>query len=62
MMRVIYELPPMFGEIDAKFHIANKPVLFSWGDIIYNPMRVNIPPCLNVQHAEQLRKLLKAAA
>ena len=42
-MRVEYSRPPMFEVIDAKFHIANKPVLFAWGDTIYNPMKVDIP-------------------
>ena len=38
----------MFDEINAKFRIAGKPVLFCWGDVIYNPMRVRIPPHLMV--------------
>lgn len=47
-MRIVFDRPPIFDELDAKFRIAGKPVLFSWGDIIYNPMRVTIPPHLIV--------------
>ncbi len=50
-MRVVFDRPPMFAEINAKFHIAGKPVIFSWGDLIYNPMRVYIPPHLMVHEA-----------
>lgn len=27
----------MFAEIDAAFNVAGKPVLFCWGDTVYNP-------------------------
>jgi hypothetical protein len=29
--------PPLFDEIDAAFHVAGQPVIFAWGDTIYNP-------------------------
>ncbi len=51
MMKVIFERPPMFDEINAKFKIAGKPILFSWGGFIYNPMRVTIPPQLMAHEA-----------
>ncbi len=47
-MRVVFERPPMFAEIDAKFRVAGKPIIFAWGDVIYNPARVPIPPHLMV--------------
>ena len=50
-MRVVFGRPPMFDEINAKFHIAGKPVIFSWGDLIYNPARVTTPPHLMVHEA-----------
>ncbi len=50
-MREVFERPPMFDEINAKFRIAGKPIIFSWGDLIYNPMRVYLPPHL-VVHEE----------
>jgi hypothetical protein len=45
-MRVIVDRPPMFDEINDRFNVAGKSVLFAWGDAIYNPMGVIIPPCL----------------
>ena len=51
MQRVVFDRPPMFAEIDAKFHVAGKPVIFSWGDLIYNPERITIPPHLLVHEA-----------
>jgi len=50
-MRIIFESPPMFDEIDARFHVAGKPVIFAWGDIIYNPEGITIPPQLIVHEA-----------
>ena len=34
---VVVGLPPLFDLIDAKFHVAGKPVIFAWDCIIYNP-------------------------
>ena len=51
MQRVVFDHPPMFDEINAKFHVAGKPVIFSWGDLIYNPERITIPPHLMVHEA-----------
>lgn len=48
MMRVVFERPPMFDEINERFRIAGKPVIFSWGDVIYNPLRIDVPPHLIV--------------
>lgn len=45
------ERPPLFAEIDAKFHIADKPILFAWGDTIYNPCGVPINPELHAHEA-----------
>ena len=50
-MRIVFDRPPMFAEINAKFHIAGKPVIFSWGGLIYNPERITIPPHLMVHEA-----------
>lgn len=36
-MRVVVARPPLFAEIDAAFGVAGKPVIFAWGDTIYNP-------------------------
>ena len=51
----------MFDEIDARFHIRFKPVIFAWGYIIYNPMNINIPPQLvaheTVHGARQIKDI-----
>lgn len=46
MMREVFDHPPLFALIDAKFHVAGKPIIFSWGGIVYNPQRIEIPPAL----------------
>lgn len=38
--------PPMIEAIDAAFNVKGKPILFAWGDTIYNPMGVRIAPDL----------------
>ena len=58
-MRVIHERPPMFDEINDRFHIAGKPVIFSWGDVIYNPMGIKIPPCLMLHEAMHGERQIK---
>lgn len=50
-MEIRFERPPMWAEIDAKFHVDGKPVIFSWGDIIYNPQHITIPPELIVHES-----------
>jgi len=45
-MRVVHAPPPMFEEIDAAFNVRGRPVLFAFGDKIYNPAGVNVPPDL----------------
>lgn len=34
----------MFDEIDAIFNVKGKPVIFTWGDTIYNPAGIFITP------------------
>lgn len=36
-MKIILDRPPMWEQINATFGIGNKPIIFSWGNIIYNP-------------------------
>lgn len=55
-MRIVFERPPLFNLINAKFRIAGKPVIFSWGDIIYNPQRIHIPPELLAHEAVHGRR------
>lgn len=50
-MKIIVARPPLFDEINARFHISNKPIIFAWGDKIYNPMDVVIVPQLLAHEA-----------
>lgn len=50
-MEIRFERPPLWAEIDAKFHVEGKPVIFSWGDIIYNPQHIPVPPELVIHEA-----------
>jgi hypothetical protein len=44
-MKIVRGYPPLFAEIKAAFPAASRPgILFSWGDTIYNPSGVAIPP------------------
>ncbi len=41
---IIFEFPPVYPRLVDKFHIGgNRGVIFSWGDKIFNPYRVEIP-------------------
>jgi hypothetical protein len=55
-MRVECARPPLFDEIDAAFKIAGKPVIFAWGDVIYNPCRIEITPELFTHEAVHHRQ------
>lgn len=50
-MRVVVARPPLFAEIDAVFYVAGKPVIFAWGDVIYNPQGGPIGPELQAHEA-----------
>ena len=43
-MRVAVDYPPLYEEIAAAFDIANRNVLFAWGETIYNPKDFDIAP------------------
>lgn len=36
-MRIVRDRPPLFDEIDRKFNVRGKPVIFAWGDTIFVP-------------------------
>lgn len=50
-MRIVVAKPPLFDMINATFNIEGKPVFFAWGDTIFNPMNLKIPPAL-IAHEE----------
>lgn len=51
-MEIRFERPPLWAEIDARFNVAGKPVIFSWGEIIYNPENIHVTPELIVHEAQ----------
>lgn len=42
------QYPPNFQAIDAKFRVRGKPVIFAYGDVIFNPMCTSVPAPLVV--------------
>lgn len=44
--REVFAPPPIIDKLDVKFNIKGKPVIFSWGDVIYNPEHVEISKAL----------------
>lgn len=55
-MLEVFSRPPNFAEIDAEFNVAGLPVLFCYGDTIYNPSRVGISPSLRAHEAVHSRR------
>jgi len=45
-MKIINSVPPNFQAINDRFQVRGKPVIFCYGEVIYNPMRVNVGPDL----------------
>lgn len=45
-MQIIRGVPPIIDEIDAIFKVKGRPVVYAWGDILYNPEDVPVPAWL----------------
>lgn len=63
-MKIIRELPPNIDELDRVFGVRKmletSPVWFAFGDRIYNPNRVDIPPAIMVHelvHCDRQKRL-----
>ncbi len=46
MMEIVMDFPPIYDEIRSVFPMSSHRVIFAWGNKIYNPDRVSIPPQL----------------
>lgn len=57
-MDIVVARPPMFEEIDAKFSVAGRPVVFTWGTTIYNPEGVAIPPAIKAHESVHAQRQL----
>lgn len=44
--KIVIARPPLWDEINAKFRVEGQPVIFSWGDTIYNPQNIQVTPAL----------------
>lgn len=54
---ILIEKPPIFDRILAAFPKAAEPgVIFAWGDAIYNPSGIVIPPALLAHEAVHGRR------
>ena len=52
-MIVLHEPPPLFDEIVGRFKLQlGAEIIFAWGQVIYNPTNVDIPPQL-IAHEEK---------
>lgn len=47
-MRIVNAYPPNIEAIDAAFKVKGQPILYAYGDKIFNPAAVNVPPHLIV--------------
>jgi hypothetical protein len=45
-VKVINLFPPNWREINAAFNVRGKPVIYCYGDAIYNPQRISVGPDL----------------
>jgi hypothetical protein len=46
-MMVLHLFPPNYAAINRAFKVRGKPVIFCYGDTIYNPGRIKVPPRLH---------------
>lgn len=59
-MRIVEAYPPLIEEIDAAFKVRGKPILYAWGDTIFNPLGVAVPPELVAHEKVHGRRQLAA--
>ena len=60
MQRLVFERPPIFDEARALFGPRIDRAIFSWGDRLYNPARIVIPPALLAHEAVHGERQSKA--
>ena len=56
MMQIVIDYPPIYDELKIAFPRIGRGVIFAWGDKIYNPSNVNIPPQLIVHECAHARR------
>lgn len=50
-MKQLYLFPPNYAAINRAFNVRGKGVIFTFGSVIYNPSRIEIPPALYAHEA-----------
>lgn len=43
-VKVLHLFPPNYRKIVERFDVRGRPVIFAYGDTIYNPQKLEIPP------------------
>lgn len=49
--KTLYLFPPNYHDINRAFDVRGKPIIFAYGDTIYNPSRIKLPPQLIAHEA-----------
>jgi hypothetical protein len=47
-LQVVFTFPPRYKELDARFQVRGRPVIFTFGLVVHNPGRIKISPELMV--------------
>lgn len=53
-MKVLTLFPPNYQRINKAFNVRGQPVIFAFGQAIYNPAKIKIPPQLYAHEAVHL--------
>jgi hypothetical protein len=61
-MKVVAEYPPNIDKLDPVFHCKDKPVIYAYGDTIYNPHRIYIPNHLMGHEAVHIARQMQGGA
>jgi hypothetical protein len=43
---IVHDFPPNFAEIAEKFDVVGKPIIFAFGNRIFNPENIDVVPAL----------------
>lgn len=55
-MRIVFEDPPNIKEIQEVLKIGDAKMIFCYGDVIYNPHKLNIPDHLKIHELVHSRQ------
>lgn len=51
IQRIVYDRPPVYGRAVMAFGRVAESAIYSYGDVIYNPARIEITPSLRAHEA-----------